>query len=157
MATSIADAFTTYHPRTLKVLLKVEHRGESKMVGKIFTVDVPDDGLVSVFYHEAHEGTQEHIALDCPGGIDWAVIETLEHLGIEHIHHYDASTQRLYCTTRRELIERAVEAHWDGRSRLFLPRRAWTVAPCRWYAVPWVTKEMTIKSHDRERMAPRMF
>jgi hypothetical protein len=139
----------------LQLVLHVEHRKQAKMVGKVFPVDLPDRGLVPIFYH-AESGTQEHHALDSPGGLDWAVLEFLQGNGIDTIHHFDNKILSLWITTVQDVLDCGIEQTWDARTRLFLPRRYWSQS-VRWYSVPWITAITTVRGAIRARQNPTMF
>ena len=120
----------------MRVVLKVYHNGHFKMVGKVF----PVDGR-SIFLHE-ESGNQSHFNLDCPGGIDEAVVDWLDRHGVQEVHHHKRGSEWALATAVTNLKDAPLQTS-DGRSRRYLDSAVWEEIPFD-YKVPWITDEVEL-------------
>ena len=123
----------------MMVVVKMRHKGEAKMVGKIFK-----HGGVNIFLHE-ESGNQSHRNLDSPGGIDQEVIEYLRMMNVVEVHHYSRERGELYITDLDDLHDFGVNQLSDGRRRVYLPTHLWAKTSGKLpYKVPWIRDEVIL-------------
>ena len=127
----------------MQVVLKVEHDGDAKMVGKVFEVmNGPD--LIPIFLHEQLKRSQRHIKLDSPGGVDAVVIDWLIAQRVHYVHHH-VRHGSLWEVEPEVIRDLGVSQRSGGRNRVYLAYQHWNERPGgAWYQVPWVTDEIVV-------------
>lgn len=133
------------------LVIEVEHKGESKMVGKIIQISAHKE----IFFHE-ESGNQWHKKLDSPGGLDQVLITYLKNAGVREIHHWSKDKKRLFIApvlafTREN--SQAIEQISGGRARLYLPVRYWKSEAQIPYGIPWVTSTVRLSVKPAEKIA----
>jgi hypothetical protein len=122
----------------VKLVLQVWHKGEYKMVAKVFPH--PKDDKLILLHEES--GTQAHQNLSAPGGLDKCLIPFLQEVGCQEIHHYNRKTKILFTTGLYNFLLHAKVQKSGGRERAYLPEKYWhkqymqSALP---YKVPWVS------------------
>lgn len=116
----------------MKVVLHKQHRGEWKMVGKIFPL-----GSALILLHE-ESGTQRLHKLDAPGGFDVDALAFARRVGVSWVHHHQRSSPRVLICPLDRVLEDGIREKMDGRDRIFVPRALWLDRPFE-YEVPWIT------------------
>lgn len=106
----------------MRYRIDVKHRGQDKMVGKLF-----ERNGHHYFLHEEKAPTQQHYNTHAPGGIDVDVIWQLEQwepvIGpCLVVHQNNQRTLALYADAFAKLGSRQ---HWDGRDRYFVDVDFW--------------------------------
>ncbi len=116
-------------------------KGKPEMVGKVFHINGE-----WVFYHEDNTryGTQRHIKLDSPGGVDISTLEWLEENQVFTVQHYTAYTKTLLITSTGDIRRFGEVVMQGGRgSRYFLPFKHWREGMP--YKTPWVEGEVNLE------------
>lgn len=157
---ALAEQFLEVAPATdLQVVLEVLHHGQDKMVGKVVMLphlpknalgaQVPLAGVpkgkarVAAFLHE-ESGSQPHVQLDSPGGVDTVVVQYLLAHGVSLVVHVRRGSRFVLVSTPRRIAEYGAPATYDGRARLYLPWSAWAVVSPWWKTLPWVKAVVTL-------------
>ena len=106
----------------MEYVIEVMHKGEWKMVGKLF-----EQGGQHYFLHQEHAPTQQHYSTHAPGGIDVDVIWQLRQwepvIGrCLVIHRNSRGSRALYADQFESLGSRQ---NWDSRDRYFVDVGFW--------------------------------
>ena len=114
--------------------------GTEWMVGKV----IPTVEGTDIFYQE-DKGTHTHVQLNSPGGIDVAVLDWLDGLGVTEVHHYNKRTRKLYMTTTETIRQNGIKSTQAGLTRYFLPYPFWKMSGKLNYVIPWCADRITLQ------------
>lgn len=137
----------------MQVVLRVKHRGEAKIVAKVF----PVAGKLIALHETTGGPDQWHYKLDSPGGVDYAAVEWMAQASVSEYHHIDGKRERMFITTIEELQRHGIRETAGGRDRIFLPVTFWH----EWqdfngkpnYKVPWIPENRTVVLEDSSEQA----
>lgn len=115
----------------MQIVLHKRHRGESKMVGKIF----PIAGTLILLHEES--GTQRLHKHNAPGGLDVEALDYAASVNVDEVHHHQRNSPVVRVCRLGDVLAYGIEETWDGRRRLFLPEHHWTERRFT-YTVPWI-------------------
>ena len=121
----------------MKVVLKVRHKDQEKMTGKVFPFMEEDIYQISGSAGNWHRKTRS------PGGIDTKVIDFLFEHAISLIYYHNTTTGKWLKTDVEKVLRYAERHTWDGRDRFFLPIDFWEETdPIE--NVPWIEEVIVL-------------
>jgi hypothetical protein len=137
----------------MQVVLRVKHRGEAKIVAKVF----PANGKLIALHETTSGPDQWHYKLDSPGGVDYAAVAWMAQASVSEYHHIDGKRERMFTVSLEELQRHGIRESAGGRDRIFLPVSFWNEVmefsgkpP---YKVPWIPENRTVVLEDSSEQA----